>query len=142
MSTTKKQTAPAKKTTSANRGKISPVGVGDPKGVDEVNEVQTPALAEAKRSETGETNNMLRKRELVDAVVRSSGVKKKDAKPVVEAALAELGKALAEGRELALPPLGRVKINREKQLEDGRVLILKLRQKELAQTKDIVPAAE
>jgi DNA-binding protein HU-alpha len=72
----------------------------------------------------------LRKRELIDKIVKRSGVKKKAAKPVVEALLAELGETLAAGRELVLPPLGRIKINREKSLANGRVIILKVRQKD------------
>lgn len=72
----------------------------------------------------------VRKRELIDSVVRRSGIKKRDAKPVVEAMLAELGEALADGRDLILPPLGRGIINREKVMPDGRVIILKLRQKD------------
>ncbi|WP_227269664.1 HU family DNA-binding protein [Roseobacter weihaiensis] len=72
----------------------------------------------------------LRKRELIESVVRRSGSKKRDAKPVVEAVLAELGEALADGRDLILPPLGRCIINREKIMPDGRVIILKVRQKD------------
>ena len=78
---------------------------------------------------------LLKKRDLIDAVVKRSGIKKKDAKPVVEAMLAELGEALSDGQELSLPPLGRVKINREKEIEDGKVLILKLRQKTLPEPR-------
>lgn len=88
-----------------------------------------PVTAKTVRSDTP-VRPVLRKRELIDAVVRRSGVKKKDAKPVVEAMLAELGEVLAEGRELALQPLGRVKINREKPIPDGRVIVMKLRQKD------------
>lgn len=78
---------------------------------------------------------LLKKRDLIDAVVKRSGIKKKDAKPVVEAMLAELAEALSDGQELSLPPLGRVKINREKEIEDGKVLILKLRQKTLPEPR-------
>jgi len=73
--------------------------------------------------------DLLRKRELVERVALRAGVKKKDVKPIVEVMLAEIGKALSAGRGCALPPLGRIKINREKELPDGRVVILKLRQK-------------
>ncbi|WP_299783511.1 HU family DNA-binding protein [uncultured Roseobacter sp.] len=72
--------------------------------------------------------NALRKKELVEKVVARTGVKKRDAKPVVEALLAELGETLAEGRSLVLPPLGRVRINREKKLSNGRVIVAKIRQ--------------
>lgn len=84
----------------------------------------------------------LRKRELIDKIVKRSGVKKKAAKPVVEALLAELGETLASGRELVLPPLGRIKINREKALANGRVMILKVRQKDAQDTPAPKPEPE
>lgn len=70
----------------------------------------------------------LRKRELIEAVVLRSGVKKRDAKPVIEAMLAELGENLAAGRDLTLPPLGKVKVAREKDTPNGRVIVVRVRQ--------------
>lgn len=70
----------------------------------------------------------MKKRELVDVVVKRSGVKKKDAKQVVDAMLAVLGESLADSRELNLQPLGRLKVTRVKQTNGGQVLICKLRQ--------------
>jgi len=74
-------------------------------------------------------SNELRKKELFELVVERSGMKKKDVKPVVEAMLAVLGDAWAEQREMNLPPLGKIKVQRGKELSDGRVVVLKLRQK-------------
>jgi DNA-binding protein HU-alpha len=74
-------------------------------------------------------SNELRKKELFELVVERSGMKKKDVKPVVEAMLAVLGDAWAEQREMILPPLGKIKVQRGKELPDGRALVLKLRQK-------------
>jgi DNA-binding protein HU-alpha len=74
-------------------------------------------------------SNELRKKELFELVVARSGMKKKDVKPVVEAMLAVLGDAWAEQREMNLPPLGKFKVQRGKELPDGRALVLKLRQK-------------
>ena len=74
-------------------------------------------------------SNELRKKELFDLVVARSGMKKKDVKPVVEAMLAVLGDAFAEQREMQLQPLGKIKVQRGKELPDGRALVLKLRQK-------------
>lgn len=71
----------------------------------------------------------LRKKELVEKIVLRSGIKKRDAKPVIEAMLAELGETLASGRELQLPPFGRVMINREKDVPNGKVMVVKIRQK-------------
>ncbi|MGR3615998.1 MAG: HU family DNA-binding protein [Paracoccaceae bacterium] len=70
----------------------------------------------------------LRKKELLDMVVERSDVKKKYAKPAVEAALAILGECIAEGRELNLPPLGKLRINRSTEHHNGRVTVCKIRQ--------------
>lgn len=43
--------------------------------------------------------------------------------------LAVLGDAFAEQREMSLQPLGKLKVQRGKELHDGRALVLKLRQK-------------
>ena len=71
---------------------------------------------------------VMRKKQLIDAVVERSGTKKKDAKPVVEAVMAVLAEALVDNRELVLPPLGRFKIRKERKLANSRVLTIKLRQ--------------
>ncbi len=78
----------------------------------------------------------MRKRELVDAVVDRCGIKKRYAKPAVEAALAILGEALEEGRSLQMPPLGRVKVQRSKELEDGQVIVAKVRRKSQSDDED------
>ena len=71
---------------------------------------------------------VMRKKELIEAVVARSGLKKKDVKPAVEATLAVLGDALQEGRALNLHPMGKVKINREKKLASGRMMVARIRQ--------------
>ncbi|SLN61433.1 Bacterial DNA-binding protein [Roseovarius litorisediminis] len=70
----------------------------------------------------------LKKRELIDRVVERSDIKTKFAKPVIEAALAVLGEALAEGRELNLQPMGKLKYNRTKETENARIIVAKIRQ--------------
>ncbi|MFU8880894.1 MAG: HU family DNA-binding protein [Rhodobacterales bacterium] len=70
----------------------------------------------------------MKKRDLLEKVVKRSGIKKKDAKPVVEAMLAVMGEALVEGRELNLPPFGKLKTNRIKDTGNARILNCKLRQ--------------
>jgi len=69
----------------------------------------------------------LRKKELIDRVVTQSGLKKKDVKPVVEATLAVLGEALANEERMNLQPFGRLIVNRRKALENGEVLITRIR---------------
>lgn len=70
----------------------------------------------------------LKKIDLIDAVVERSGIKKKFAKPVIEAALAVLGETLAEGRSLNLRPLGKVKIQRTKDVANGKIMTVRVRQ--------------
>ena len=70
----------------------------------------------------------MRKKELIDTVVARSGIKKKDAKPVVEAMLAVLGETIADGRKLNLQPLGKMKINRVEDKANSKVIICRLRQ--------------
>ena len=78
-------------------------------------------------SETPQADELTRKKDFIDRVVDRSGLKKKDVKPAVEAALAQLAEELSEGNELNLPPLGKVKINRVKDTPNGKVYITKIR---------------
>ncbi len=73
------------------------------------------------------TGNELKKRELVDLVAKHGDLKKKQVKPVVDALLAVLGDVLAEGREMNLPPLGKMKVNRQKTISGGQIILIKLR---------------
>lgn len=77
----------------------------------------------------GPDANVMKKKELIDAVVARSGVKKRDAKPAIEAALAILGEALVEGRVLNLPPFGKAKVQNSKELHDATVLNVRMRRK-------------
>ncbi len=74
----------------------------------------------------------LKKKDLIDAVVERSGVKKKFAKPAIEAMMAIMGEALAEGREMNLQPLGKIKINRIKAVNNGKVVMTRIRQSDQA----------
>lgn len=69
----------------------------------------------------------LRKSDFIDKIVLRTGMKKKDVKPVIEATMKLLGDALEEGREVNFPELGKVKVNREKELAGAKVIICKVR---------------
>lgn len=69
----------------------------------------------------------VKKPELIDRIITETGMKRKDVKPVVEATLAVLGRTLAEGEELTVPPLGKLMIKRVKDLPNAKILTLKLR---------------
>ena len=68
----------------------------------------------------------LKKKEFFDRVVDRSGVRKGEAKTAIEAALAVLGEALANGEELNLPPLGKIKVARQKSTPRGIAYNLRL----------------
>ncbi len=72
---------------------------------------------------------VLRKKELIERVVARSGVKKKDAKPTIEAMLAVLGEALAAGEELNLQPLGKVMVKKTKELPNAKMMVCRIRQR-------------
>lgn len=85
----------------------------------------------------------MRKKELIDAVVQRTGMKKKDVKPVVESMLGVLGDALAEGRELVAQPMGKLRVHKQKTTARKRILFAKLHQNlpPVAGT-DAAPAAD
>ncbi len=88
----------------------------------------------------------LKKKELIDLVVERSQVKKRDAKPVVEAMLAVLGETIASGRELNLQPFGKLRINRSTDKGTARIIVCKLRQNaqgaDAANASDAEPAKD
>ena len=69
----------------------------------------------------------LRKKDLVERVCTASGLKKKDVKPVIEATLRVLGDALEAGAALAIPPLGKARVNKQTGTTGDAVLVVKLR---------------
>jgi hypothetical protein len=62
-------------------------------------------------------------KDLIDNVATATGGKKPEVKKTVEATLAALGKALATGKGLTVPPLGKLRVVKNK----GPALTLKLR---------------
>jgi len=70
----------------------------------------------------------VKKPELIERVMTETGMKKKDVKPVVEAMLAVLGRALHQGEELVVPPLGKVMVKNSKDLAKATVMNIKVRQ--------------
>ena len=70
---------------------------------------------------------MLRARDLVARVAEATGAKVKDARQIVEATLAALGKALDQGQTLQVPPLGKLSVAPRKGADDTSPIKLKLR---------------
>jgi hypothetical protein len=108
--TTEDDTAPLKPAAARGKGKAKG-GTGTVKPV-----VVKPNRAKA----------LLRKKDFVDQTASRAGIKKADAKSAVDAALAVLSEALAAGNEVVIPPLGKLKVMREKDSGKAKVLILRL----------------
>jgi hypothetical protein len=66
-------------------------------------------------------------KELLAAVVEKTGAKKKDAKEIVDAALAEIAAALTAGKSLSLPPLGNLRVAKTQEKGGATMMVLKLR---------------
>jgi DNA-binding protein HU-alpha len=81
----------------------------------------------------------LKKKELIDAVADRAKIKRKDAKPAVEAMLAILGETLIDGREMNLQPFGKLKINRVEEKSTGQVIICRVRRSNAAIAEDGAP---
>ncbi|PRY94936.1 DNA-binding protein [Hasllibacter halocynthiae] len=73
---------------------------------------------------------LLGRKQLIERAVARSGLKRKDVRPAVEAALAVMGDALAAGEGLNLPPLGKLRVQRRKAVGNGEVLIARIRRKD------------
>ncbi|MCZ0961194.1 HU family DNA-binding protein [Paracoccus benzoatiresistens] len=83
---------------------------------------------------------VLQKKDFVDRVVAASGAKKADARPIIEATLAQLGKALSAGETLAVPPLGRARVNLERDQRGGEIITLRLRRRPASIRQSAHPA--
>ena len=81
----------------------------------------------------------LRKKELLDTVALKTGMKRAEVKKVVEATLATMGLALQDSRDLNVQPFGTVKINRERKLPDGKVVVARIRQARDLAADDVPP---
>lgn len=128
--TTKSSTKTTKKATTTSRSKAPAKAPAKP--------AAKAAKPAATKLDTPEVVSTLGKRELIDRVVTASGIKKKAAKPVVEAMLRELGDALSRGDTLNLQPFGKGIVKTRKSLENAEVVELRLRRSRQA----MAPASE
>ena len=115
---------PAKAATAEKVAKARPKA--EPAGAAE------PATTEASLAQGG----AVKLKDLIDSVVLSTGGKKPEVKSAVEATLAALAEALAAGKSLAIPPLGKLRVVKAK----GPALTLKLRRAEGAKAAGLALA--
>lgn len=72
---------------------------------------------------------VVHKRDFIDRVVAATGARRAEARPIIEATLLQLGLVLSAGQTLAVPPLGRARINLERDSRGGDVITLRLRRR-------------
>lgn len=72
---------------------------------------------------------VLQKRQFLSKIAARTGLRNAQVKDIVEATLAELGDAISSGQTLALPPLGRARINRQRDVSGAEVIVLRLRRR-------------
>ena len=101
-----------------------------------------PNVVEVETVKTVVADAPIKKPELIERVMAETGMKKKDVKPVVEAMLAVLGRALIGGEELTVPPLGKLMINRTKEVSNATIVNLKLRHPNAAKIRNDAPIAD
>ncbi len=109
--------------TRASKAESAEVAAADAE-MDDADADAAGGAAEGGRLRSG---HALRKKDLVDAVAKSTGAKKKVTKDVVDAVLAELSEAIGRGDDLVLPPLGRGRVMRQRGSEVGEVFVLRFR---------------
>lgn len=72
---------------------------------------------------------MFKRRDLIQAVSERADLKKSDVREFVDLVLDEMSKALTEGKELILPPMGKITIKRRTAQTNGDMLVAKIKLK-------------
>lgn len=70
---------------------------------------------------------VVNKRAFMGRVAEACDLSTAQVRLIVEATLAEMGRAIASGETLALPPFGKARVSRQKTVKGGDVLIVRLR---------------
>ena len=77
-------------------------------------------------SEINVVSNM-KKKDLIDEVVAISGAKPRDVKPIVEATLKALAAGLSGNDQIQIPPLGKIKVVKSKDVGGATSYTVKIR---------------
>lgn len=92
-----------------------------------VSDAAAPAEVAKQPSLVMVPNNKVKRSEFVARVAERSGLRPNQVKPVLEAVLEELSQILLNGEELKHPSLGKLSVNRRKELAAADVVHCKLR---------------
>jgi len=82
-----------------------------------------PDLKVVKTPSAVASSGGLKTKDLIDTVAAATGAKKPEVKKIVEATLMAIGRALATGNDMLVPPLGKLRVVKD----NGVALTLKLR---------------
>ena len=117
----------ATRKSTTQKGRVSRSKAKAPKTVSTPeSETKTQAAVEPSKEES----IPYKKVDLIEAVTDSTGLKRSDVKVMVEATLASLADALSKGKDLNVPPLGKIRQVKTKDLPSGAAVhTLKLRRK-------------
>ena len=118
------------RSTSTRKTSTSAKAVAAETPVQPAEETQVVSETEATEPAVENAEDALRKGDFIEAVVARCGVKKRDAKPAIEAAMAILGETLQGGRGINMPELGKIKVQNSKTVGDVSVINLRMRRKE------------
>lgn len=108
---------------------------------------QTPVPEEPAQAETpvevaaSEPDAKIKKKDVYDHVTVATGLRKREVREAVDATLAYLHKCLADGRDLQLPPLGKIRVV-ERGKGSGAKKIYKLNLQKPKEASDTAPEAE
>jgi len=87
-----------------------------------------PAGTDADATADAPPRPVLRRKAFLDLVTTRAGSRKSDTRAVTDAALAVIAEALGRGEDVALPPLGRIRVVKTRDGVRSRVLTLRLSQ--------------
>lgn len=76
---------------------------------------------------SGTASANLHKSEFLDRVSATSNVPRAQVRRIVEATLAELGRALTDGESIVLPPFGSARVRRRRAARGGEIVLIRLR---------------
>ena len=86
-----------------------------------------PAAKAAVAAEATPVVKIVRRKELVERVSEATGLRPNQIKPAMDGLLAEIGKLLSAGEGLNVPPLGKMTVNRRKEVNGREIMVCKLR---------------
>ncbi len=114
---------------------------GRRQGRDKARRRETKAEIKVLDGKGPRSGEQVRKKDFVDQLAGASGIRKGDVRIVLDAALTLIGERLKAGDEIALPPLGRLRLIKERDNGKARIATLRLQTASGDETAD-APLAE